>query len=88
MPLRFIFVQHLLDLTEKRSVKAGQPLGDVLMNRTLADPKLFGGRAHRRPILDYVKGQLTGPFLNIAFQPATLPYASSRWMYMRERGQL
>ncbi len=49
------------------------------MNRTLADPKLFGGCAHRRPILDYVKGQLTGPFLNIAFQPATLPYASSRF---------
>jgi hypothetical protein len=57
------------------------------MDRGLADPELLCRRADRGPVLYDVKGQLTGPFLDIPFHTATTPpdFASAVHVYAGER---
>ena len=47
MPLRLIHVQHLPCLPGKRRVNLEEPLGNILMYRTLTDPKLL--RCQKNP---------------------------------------
>ena len=46
---------------------------DNYMYGGLADAELVGRRAHRRLVLDYVKGQLAGPLLDVPFHADNTP---------------
>lgn len=68
MPLRLIHVQYLPRFPGKGWVDLEEPFGDVLMYRTLTDPKLFRSLPHSRVILYNIISNLHGSFLNIIFQ--------------------
>lgn len=68
MPLRLIHVQHLPCLPGKRRVNLEEPLGNILMYRTLTDPKLLRCLPHRRAVFYNIICNLHGSLLNIIFQ--------------------
>ena len=68
MPLGFIRIQNLASLPGQGRVDLEEPFGDVLMYRTLTDPKLFRSLPHSRVILYNIISNLHGSFLNIIFQ--------------------
>ena len=68
MPLRLVRIQHLAGFTGKGRVDLAEPLGDILMYRTLADPKLLRRLPHSRVIFYNIISNLHGSFLNIIFQ--------------------
>lgn len=85
MSLRFVHIQHLAGFTGKGRVDLEEPLGDILMYRTLADSKLLRRLPHSRVILNYIISNLHGSFLNVIFQknpPANIVFT----MYAGGRG--
>lgn len=68
MPLRLIHVQYLPRFPGKGWVDLKKSFGDILMYRTLTDPKLFRSLPHSRVILYNIISNLHGSFLNIIFQ--------------------
>ncbi len=66
--LRFVGVKHLACFPGQGWVDLEEPLGDILMYRTLTDPKLFRCLPHRRIVLYNIIRNLHGSFLNIIFQ--------------------
>lgn len=68
MPLGFVSVKHLAGFTGKGRVDLEEPFGDILMYRTLTDPKLFRRLPHSRVIFYNIISNLHGSFLNIIFQ--------------------
>ena len=68
VPLRLVRVQHLAGLAGKGRVDLEKAVGNVLVHRTLTDPKLLRSLPHRRIILYYIYGNLHGPLLNIILQ--------------------
>ena len=68
----------------KGGVDLEEALGDVLMYRTLADPKLLCRLPHSRVVLYNIISNLHGSFLNIIFQqnpPANIVFT----MYAEEK---
>ena len=85
MPLRFIHIQHLPRFPGQGRIDLEEPLGDILMYRTLTDPKLLRRLPHSRVILNYIISNLHGSFLNVIFQknpPANIVFT----MYAGGRG--
>ena len=77
VPLGLVDIQHLARFRRERRVDLRQTLGDVLMYRTLANPKMFCRLPHGRVIVNDISGNLHGSFLNITFQtksPAILVF--------------
>ena len=68
MPLRLVCVKDLARFAGKRWIDLEKAVGNVLMYRTLTDPKLLRCLPHRRIILYYIYGNLHGPLLNIILQ--------------------
>ena len=68
MPLRLIHVQYLPRFPGKGRVDLEEPLGDIFMYRTLADPKLLRRLPHSRIILYYIISNFYGSLLYILFQ--------------------
>ena len=68
MPLGFVSVKHLAGFTGKGRVDLEEPFGDILMYRTLTDPKLLRRLPHSRVIFYNIISNLHGSFLNIIFQ--------------------
>ena len=68
MPLRLVRIQHLAGFTGKGRVDLEEPFGDILMYRTLTDPKLLRRLPHSRVIFYNIISNLHGSFLNIIFQ--------------------
>lgn len=68
MPLGFVGVQNLACFPGKGRVNLEEPLGDILMYRTLADPELLRCLPHRRTVFYNIICNLHGPLLNIIFQ--------------------
>ena len=68
MPLRFIHVQHLPRFPGQGGIDLEEPLSDILMYRTLTDPKLLRCLSYRRTIFYDIIRNLHGSFLNIIFQ--------------------
>lgn len=68
MPLRLIHVQYLPRFPGKGWVDLKKSFGDILMYRTLTDPKLFRRLPHSRVIFYNIISNLHGSFLNIIFQ--------------------
>ena len=64
MPFRFVLLQHALDLEIERLVEGGKALGQVLMDRGLADPELLCRRADRGPVLYDVLSERDGTLLD------------------------
>ena len=50
MPLRLVRIQHLAGFTGKGRIDLEEPFGDILMYRTLTDPKLLRRLPHSRVI--------------------------------------
>lgn len=68
MPLRLVRIQHLAGFTGKGRIDLEEPFGDILMYRTLTDPKLLRRLPHSRVIFYNIISNLHGSFLNIIFQ--------------------
>ena len=68
MPLGFVRVQNLARFTGKGRVDLEEPFGNVLMYRTLADPKPLRRLPHRRAVLYNIIRNLHGSLFNIIFQ--------------------
>ena len=68
MPLRFIHIQHLPRFPGQGGIDLEEPLSDILMYRTLTDPKLLRCLSYRRTIFYDIIRNLHGSFLNIIFQ--------------------
>ena len=68
MALRLIRIQHLAGLAGKGRVDLEKAVGNVLVHRTLTDPKLLRSLPHSRIILYNIYGNLHGPLLNIILQ--------------------
>ena len=66
--LRLVCVEDFAGLAGKGGVDLEEALGDVLMYRTLADPKLLCRLPHSRVVLYNIISNLHGSFLNIIFQ--------------------
>ena len=66
--LRFVGVKHLACFPGQGWVDLEEPLGDILMYRTLTDPKLLRRLPHSRVIFNYIYSNLHGSLLNIIFQ--------------------
>lgn len=66
--LRLVCVEDFAGLAGKGGVDLEEALGDVLMYRTLADPKLLRRLPHSRVIFNYIYSNLHGSLLNIIFQ--------------------
>ena len=66
--LRLVCVEDFAGLAGKGGVDLEEAFGDVLMYRTLADPKLLRRLPHSRVILNYIYSNLHGSLLNIIFQ--------------------
>lgn len=66
--LRLVCVEDFAGLAGKGGVDLEEAFGDVLMYRTLADPKLLRRLPHSRVILYNIISNLHGSFLNIIFQ--------------------
>ena len=82
--LRLVCVEDFAGLAGKGGVDLEEALGDVLMYRTLTDPKLFRSLPHSRVILYNIISNLHGSFLNIIFQknpPANIVFT----MYAEEK---
>ena len=75
VPLGLVLLQDLLHRQVQRPVAEGQALGEVLVDRGLAQAELPGRGAHGGAVLYQVKGQIAGPLLQAFFDSATLPYA-------------
>ena len=68
VPLGLVRVQHLAGLPGQGRVNLEEPFGDVLMYRTLTDPKLLRCLPHRRAVFYNIICNLHGSLLNIIFQ--------------------
>ena len=68
MTLRLVRIQHLTGFPGKGRVDLAEPLGNILMYRTLADPELLRCLPHRRAVFYNIICNLHGPLLNIIFQ--------------------
>ena len=68
MALRFIHIQHFACFSRQGRVDLEEPLGDIFMYRTLADPKLLRRLPHSRIILYYIISNFYGSLLYILFQ--------------------
>ena len=68
MTLRFVLLQHLLHLTVEGSIAEAKALGNILMYCGFTDAEFFGGGAAGGPVLDDVRGQFTGPLLDVGSQ--------------------
>ena len=66
--LRLVCVEDFAGLAGKGGVDLEEAFGDILMYRTLTDPKLFRSLPHSRVILYNIISNLHGSFLNIIFQ--------------------
>ncbi len=84
VPLRLIHIQHLTCFPGQGWINLKEPFGDILMYRTLTDPKLLRCLPHRRAIFYDIIRNLHGSFLNIIFQknpPANIVFT----MYAGEK---
>ena len=82
--LGFVGVEDFAGLAGKGGVDLEEALGDILMYRTLADPKLLRRLPHSRVIFNYIYSNLHGSLLNIIFQknpPANIVFT----MYAGEK---
>ena len=68
MPLRLIHIQDFARFSRQGGVDLEEPFGDVLMYRTLADPKPLRRLPHRRAVLYNIICNLHGSLFNIIFQ--------------------
>ncbi len=68
MPLRFIHIQHLPRFPGQGGIDLEEPFGNILMYRTLTDPKLLRCLPHRRAVFYNIICNLHGSLLNIIFQ--------------------
>ena len=68
MPLRLVHIQDFARLSRQGGVDLEEPLGNILMYRTLTDPKLLRRLPHSRVILYNIISNLHGSFLNVIFQ--------------------
>ena len=68
MPLRLIHIQYFARFSRQGGVDLEEPFGDILMYRTLADPKLLRRLPHRRAVLYNIICNLHGSLFNIIFQ--------------------
>ena len=71
MPFLFVFLEHLLDLTEKLGVFLGKACGYILMNGAFTDSEYFGGASDGGAVLDYVLSEAYASFL---FRPEILAF--------------
>ena len=74
--LGLVELQDLPGLEVESPVIERQPLGDILVDRGLADAELRGGGTDRRLVLDDVLGQRGGPLLDIALPIRNTPRLS------------
>lgn len=73
MTLGFICIKNPFNLPGKTAIYSGQSLGDVLMDRTLADAKEFCGLSHRRPSVRDILAEIQNAFLDVILHfPPTL----------------
>ena len=68
MPLRLIHIQHLSRFSRQGWVDLEEPFGDILMYRTLTDPKLLCRLSHSSTIFYNIIRNLHGSLFNIIFQ--------------------
>ena len=68
MPLRLIHIQDFARFSRQGGVDLEEPFGDILMYRTLADPKPLRRLPHRRAVLYNIICNLHGSLFNIIFQ--------------------
>ena len=68
MPLRLIHIQDFARFSRQGGVDLEEAFGDVLMYRTLADPKPLRRLPHRRAVLYNIICNLHGSLFNIIFQ--------------------
>ena len=68
MPLGFVGIQNFSCFAGQGRIDLEEPFGNILMYRTLTDPKLFRSLPHSRVILYNIISNLHGSFLNIIFQ--------------------
>ena len=73
MPLGLVYIQHLFDLEIQRTVEQGQPFGDVLMYRRLADAEFLRGGPDCGPVFYNVKSQALRPLLHVSLQNILTP---------------
>ena len=84
MALGLIHIQNFPRFPRQGRIDLEEPLGDILMYRTLTDPKLLRRLPHSRVILNYIISNLHGSFLNVIFQknpPANIVFT----MYAGEK---
>ena len=68
MPFRLVHIQHFSRFSRQGGVDLEKPFGDILMYRTLADPKPLRRLPHRRAVLYNIICNLHGSLFNIIFQ--------------------
>ena len=68
MPFRLVHIQDFARFSRQGGVDLEEPFGDVLMYRTLTDPKLLRRLPHRRAVLYNIICNLHGSLFNIIFQ--------------------
>ena len=68
MALRLVHIQDFARFSRQGGVDLEEPFGDVLMYRTLADPKPLRRLPHRRAVLYNIICNLHGSLFNIIFQ--------------------
>ena len=68
VPLGFIDIQYLSGLRRERRIDLQEPLGHVLMYRTLTNAELLRRLPHSRIVLDNIAGNPHCPLLNIILQ--------------------
>ena len=68
MPLRLVHIQDFARLSRQGGVDLEEPLGNILMYRTLTDPKLLCRLSHSSAIFYNIICNLHGSLFNIIFQ--------------------
>ena len=93
MPLGLVRVQNPSSLAGEGGVDQEKAVGDILMYRTLADPKLLRRLPHSRVILYDIYSNLHGPLLNIILQknpPANIVFTmyAGAWLFYYSKGNI
>ena len=68
MPLRLVHIQDFARLSRQCGVDLEEPFGNILMYRTLTDPKLLCRLSHSSTIFYNIICNLHGSLFNIIFQ--------------------
>lgn len=76
VPLRFVPVQDLFHLEVEGTVEKGQPLGQVLVHRRLADAELLCRGSDGCLVFQDVQSQVAGALFHISPQVLPLPTLS------------